>query len=269
MQAARSTLRTLNNISVLNTSPLISWRSSRYAHTRAHAPPPSIESTSRPAATASQKQQPASPAVEFFRHRSAKFLITAVNQGHYRHLTHPEVAFAGRSNVGKSSLINSVLCSQKLVKTSKKPGHTSALNFFALSSRAGPGEISIVDMPGYGFRSRNEWGDFIVEYLSKRKVLRRVFMLVEAKVGELKSTDENFLDLLEEYKVPAQLVITKADKLKSADTDQISSAVIKQATRIAPSVLLPQAIYCSSRTRMGIDVLQAEVLSVCGLLPSK
>ncbi|KAJ2614493.1 hypothetical protein H4S08_001673 [Coemansia sp. RSA 1365] len=262
----RSTLRTLHITSVLNSSSPVAWCTSRYVHTRANAPP--TESSAKPAATATQTQ-PDNPAAQFFRQRSAKFLITAVKQGHYRHLSHPEVAFAGRSNVGKSSLINSVLCSQNLVKTSKKPGHTSALNFFSLSSRARPGEISIVDMPGYGFRSRREWGNFITEYLSGRKVLRRVFMLVEAKVGELKSTDVSFLELVEEYRVPIQLVITKADKLKSADTAQISNAVIKEATRIAPSVLLPEAICCSSRTRMGIDTLQAEVLSVCGLLPPK
>ncbi|KAJ2080731.1 hypothetical protein H4R24_002873 [Coemansia sp. RSA 988] len=265
---ARSTLRSLHIISVLNTSPPIVWCASRSVHTHARVQSPLTDIASKSTATAPQTQA-ANQVAQFFRQRSAKFLIAAVKQHHYRHLTHPEVAFAGRSNVGKSSLINSVLCSQKLVKTSKKPGHTSALNFFALSSRAGPGEINIVDMPGYGFRSRNEWGDFITDYLSKRKVLRRVFLLVEAKVGELKSTDENFLELVEEYRVPVQLVITKADKLKTVDTAQFSNDIIRECTRIAPSVLLPQAICCSSRTRMGIDILQAEVLSVCGLLPSK
>ncbi|KAI9482248.1 putative GTP-binding protein EngB [Coemansia mojavensis] len=207
-------------------------------------------------------------AITYFGQRDAKFLLSAVTSKHYSHLTDPEITFAGRSNVGKSSLINAVLRSSSLVKTSKKPGHTSALNFFSLSSRAYPGSITVVDMPGYGFRSHQEWGKFIMEYLSTRKELQRVFMLVEAKVGELKSTDESFLDLVEQYGVSTQIVLTKTDKLKRADLEKISSSIIDAATEIAPTAVLPQAICCSSRAKTNIDQLQTEILRVCRILPT-
>ncbi|KAJ1926781.1 hypothetical protein FBU59_007285, partial [Linderina macrospora] len=104
-------------------------------------------------------------------------MFTAVKPQQYSHLHSPEVTFAGRSNVGKSSLINAILRTKTLVKTSKRPGHTSALNFFSLASDASPRTLTLVDMPGYGYRSRDEWGKFIMDYLGGRQELKRVFML--------------------------------------------------------------------------------------------
>ncbi|KAI8326284.1 P-loop containing nucleoside triphosphate hydrolase protein [Martensiomyces pterosporus] len=193
-------------------------------------------------------------------------MFTAIQPAQYKHIAQPEITFAGRSNVGKSSLINAVLNSQRLVKTSKKPGHTSALNFFSLTSKASPNKITLVDMPGYGFRSRDEWGKFIMSYLSTRQVLRRVFLLVEAKVGQLKDTDRSFLELVEEYNVPTQVVLTKTDKLRAADLDRISADVVRSAIDIAPSVVQPRVIHCSSRTKAGIRSLQQEILQACGAM---
>ncbi|KAJ2158716.1 hypothetical protein GGF46_003557 [Coemansia sp. RSA 552] len=204
---------------------------------------------------------------KYFSKRDAKFQLAAVKPEQYAHVCHPEVAFAGRSNVGKSSLIGMVLRSRSLVKTSRKPGHTSTLNFFSLTSQAYPDQLSVVDMPGYGFRSRGEWGRFIMRYLSTRKELRRVFMLVEAKVGHLKSTDQSFLELAEEYGVPTQILLTKTDKLKRADLEIIGRRVIEEAAQAAPSVVQPMAISCSSRTGAGIDAVQAEILRVCDVIP--
>ncbi|KAJ2879061.1 hypothetical protein IWW38_006188 [Coemansia aciculifera] len=116
-------------------------------------------------------------------------------------------------------------------------------------------------MPGYGYRSRDEWGGFIMD-------LRRVFLLVEAKVGELKATDLSFLELAEQYNVPVQIVLTKTDKLKRADLDTISRTIIQTATEAAPSVVQPTVICCSSRTKVGIDDLQLELLRVCDVVPS-
>ncbi|KAJ2737389.1 hypothetical protein IW152_000113 [Coemansia sp. BCRC 34962] len=124
-------------------------------------------------------------------------------------------------------------------------------------------------MPGYGFRSRDEWGEFIMKYLSTRKVLRRVFLLIEAKVGELKATDMSFLELAEQYDVPVQIVLTKTDKMKRVDLDKTCRTVIRSATDIASSVVQPTVICCSSRTKVGIDALQLELLRVCDIIPSE
>ncbi|KAJ2696360.1 hypothetical protein FB645_006225 [Coemansia sp. IMI 203386] len=202
-----------------------------------------------------------SPAFPFFSKRDAKFLFTATRPEQYQRLNLPEFTFAGRSNVGKSSLISAVLRSQGLVKTSKRPGHTSTLNFFGLESSSYPGQkLTIVDMPGYGFRSRDEWGQFIMEYLSKRKELLRVFMLIESKVGELKSTDLSFLELTEQYGVPTQLVLTKTDKLKRADLKMVGDRILRDALDVAPTMLVQKVIDCSSKTKSGIDVIQEEIL---------
>ncbi|KAJ1960317.1 hypothetical protein GGI12_003870 [Dipsacomyces acuminosporus] len=216
--------------------------------------------------SAEQAREHEDPVRRFFGQRDARFMFTAIHPSQYKHVTRPEITFAGRSNVGKSSLINAVLGSRQLVKTSKKPGHTSALNFFSLTSKASPSTITLVDMPGYGFRSRDEWGEFTMDYLATRQELRRVFLLVEAKVGELKDTDKSFLELVEAYNVPTQVVLTKTDKLKTADLDRISADVVRSSIDIAPSVVQPRVIHCSSRTKTGIRNLQQEILQVCGVL---
>ncbi|KAJ2414660.1 hypothetical protein GGI10_002234 [Coemansia sp. RSA 2530] len=108
-----------------------------------------------------------------------------------------------------------------------------------------------------------------MKYLSTRKVLRRVFLLIEAKVGELKATDRSFLELAEQYKVPVQIVLTKTDKMKRGDLDTTCQAVIRSATDIAPSVIQPTALRCSTRTKVGIDALQLELLRVCDINPGE
>ncbi|KAJ2787424.1 hypothetical protein GGI15_000726 [Coemansia interrupta] len=123
-------------------------------------------------------------------------------------------------------------------------------------------------MPGYGFRSRDEWGQFIMEYLSTRKELRRVFLLIEAKVGQLKSTDMSFLELVEKYGVATQLILTKTDKLKHADLTAISSNIIRAAQDIAPSVVHPNVICCSFKTKTGIGAIQEEILRASNIIQS-
>ncbi|KAJ1732855.1 hypothetical protein LPJ61_001845 [Coemansia biformis] len=234
-------------------------RACRSTHTQA----PSSPSAVTPADAPPSARPAGGFAARYFAQRDARFLRTAVKPDQYAHIRHPEVTFAGRSNVGKSSLINAVLRSQALARTSRKPGRTATLNFFTLSSKLCPGSVSVVDMPGYGFRSRGEWGHFVMEYLASRRELQRVFMLVEAKVGELKATDKSFLGLVEKYGVSTQIVLTKTDKLKRADLDAIAAAAMREAAAVAPSAVLPRAICCSSRTGAGIDTLQAEILRVC------
>ncbi|KAJ2786096.1 hypothetical protein H4R18_000128 [Coemansia javaensis] len=206
-------------------------------------------------------------AARFFAQRTAEFRLAAVRAQDYGAIHQPEIALAGRSNVGKSSLINALLRTHRLARTSKTPGRTATLNFYRLASRAGPGELSLVDMPGYGFRSRDEWGRFVTEYLASRQELRRVFMLVEAKVGELKPTDASFLELVERHAVPTQIVLTKTDKLRRADLDAIAAAAVQAAARIAPTALQPRALCCSAHKRAGLEALQGEILRVCGIGP--
>ncbi|KAJ2459446.1 hypothetical protein GGF42_001461 [Coemansia sp. RSA 2424] len=248
--------------------------SRHYSHTYSHTHSRSAAAAaSEPSSDSAELKPPLDsrngPAFRYFSKRDAKFVLSATKPEHYKRIPpNPEVTFAGRSNVGKSSLLSAVLRSQGLVKTSKKPGHTSALNFFSLTSGACSGSVSLVDMPGYGYRSRDEWGGFIMKYLSTRKVLRRVFLLIEAKVGELKATDLSFLELAEQYNVPVQIVLTKTDKLKRADLDALCRTVIQTATDAAPSIVQPTAICCSSRTKVGIDDLQLELLRVCDIVPN-
>jgi GTP-binding protein len=126
----------------------------------------------------------------------------------------PEVAFLGRSNVGKSSLINALLNSN-ICRTSFKPGHTKLMNAFAVGGQDGrgnPGRINILDMPGYGKGSREEWGQEISKYLRLRKELKRVFVLVDASVG-VKSTDQFMLEQLRTDGIPHQVVVSKIDRV--------------------------------------------------------
>ncbi|MCK5807425.1 YihA family ribosome biogenesis GTP-binding protein [bacterium] len=123
-----------------------------------------------------------------------------------------EVAFIGRSNVGKSSLLNMLLGRKNLVKTSKKPGKTITINFFKVNS-----EFYMVDLPGYGFAKRSKtekakWRIFIEDYLSTRKELRQIFVLIDARRGVM-DIDRAMIEFLEYHRLPYSLIYTKADKL--------------------------------------------------------
>ena len=144
----------------------------------------------------------------FFRARPARFIASAP---HFRDMrtqgTAPEVAFLGRSNVGKSSLLNALL-GTRICHTSKKPGRTRAMN--AISVR--DGRLVVLDMPGYGRGSHAEWGAEVLKYLAGRRQLRRALVLVDAAHG-VKASDSQLLGLLRAHAVPHQLVLAKADRL--------------------------------------------------------
>ena len=128
----------------------------------------------------------------------------------------PEVAFAGRSNVGKSSLVNVLTGRNTLARTSNTPGRTQQLNFFSLADR-----LTLVDMPGYGYAEAPKteiarWTRLVDTYLRGRPSLRRVLLLIDARHG-VKKTDEPVMKMLDEAAVSYQLVLTKADKLKPAE----------------------------------------------------
>ena len=155
-----------------------------------------------------------------------------------------EVAFAGRSNVGKSSLINALTGHNSLARTSNTPGRTQQLNFFDLGA-----QIYLVDMPGYGYAKvsksiRNDWDKLIRSYLRGRPNLRCVFILVDGRHG-LKDSDEHLMTMLDEAAVSYRIILTKCDKSKKAEMEKIKnnlSAVLKKHTAGYPDFLETSAI---------------------------
>jgi GTP-binding protein len=172
----------------------------------------------------------------------------------------PEVAFAGRSNVGKSSLINALVRQGGLARTSNTPGRTQELNYF--KSDGDP--LYIVDMPGYGYAKAPvekvaAWGALVTDYLKGRSTLARVFLLVDARHG-LKPTDEQIAAILDEAAVTYQVVLTKADKIKAHEL-----AKVTEATAVALAkhpAAFPHVIVTSAEKGLGIDELRATIAGI-------
>jgi len=143
---------------------------------------------------------------------TSEFITSAVAPSHYPPASLPEIAFAGRSNVGKSSMINKLINRRRLVKTSSTPGRTQLINFFLVNNA-----LSFVDLPGYGYAKvpksvTKKWGPMIETYLSTRSTLRGVVLIMD--IRRIPGTDElNFTDWLSHFGIPSILVLTKADKL--------------------------------------------------------
>jgi GTP-binding protein len=170
----------------------------------------------------------------------------------------PEVAFAGRSNVGKSSLVNALTGRRTLARTSSSPGHTRQINFFNLADR-----LFLVDLPGYGFAQvsksmKEAWQDLASAYLRGRPTLKRVCLLIDARHG-VKDTDRETMKNLDAAAVSYQLVLTKTDQLKH---DAIARAVAS-AEEVARKhgAAHPQAVATSSKSGFGIAELRAEILA--------
>lgn len=168
-----------------------------------------------------------------------------------------EVAFAGRSNVGKSSLINAVVGMKDLARTSNTPGRTQELNIF----EGGEGALRIVDMPGYGFAQAprdkvQAWTKLIHSYLTGRPNLRRVYVLVDGRHG-VKANDLTVMNELDKSAVSYQIVLTKSDKPSVTELNQAEAAT-RAAIAKRPAAH-PELIVTSSETKFGIDVLRAEI----------
>ncbi len=169
----------------------------------------------------------------------------------------PEIAFAGRSNVGKSSLINALVRQKGLARTSNTPGRTQELNFFTADGVDG----WLVDMPGYGYAKApkdkvEDWTELVRSYLRGRPNLKRVMVLIDARHG-IKRADEPILAMLDEAAVSYQIVLTKADKIPVPARAAVLAQVIAAATR-RPAAY-PAVRLTSSETGMGIEVLRAEI----------
>lgn len=171
----------------------------------------------------------------------------------------PEVAFAGRSNVGKSSLINAITGRNKLARASTEPGRTRELNFFRVGER-----LRLVDLPGYGYakaaREESErWMALTRDYLRGRPSLMRVVLLIDARHG-VKPHDGDVMDALDKAAVPYQLVFTKADKVKPTELEALA-ATTKASISKRPAAH-PEIIATSSEKGQGIDILRAEIAAL-------
>ena len=158
---------------------------------------------------------------------NADILLSAANKSHYPQDEIPEVALAGRSNVGKSSFINTLLNRKNLARTSGKPGKTQLLNFFNIDDK-----LRFVDVPGYGYarvskKEREKWGKMIEEYLTSRENLRAVVSLVDLR-NEPSADDVQMYEFLKYYEIPVILVATKADKIPRGKWNKHESMIKKK-----------------------------------------
>jgi len=176
----------------------------------------------------------------------------------------PEIAFAGRSNVGKSSLLNRLTNRNGLARTSNTPGRTQELNFFDVGE---PLRLRLVDMPGYGFAKApkdmaKRWRFLVNDYLRGRQVLKRTLLLIDSRHG-LKDIDHEVMTMLDEAAVSYHIVLTKADKIKATALSEVEEET-REAARKHPAAH-PEIISTSSEKGLGMDRLRSAVLEAAQL----
>ncbi len=189
------------------------------------------------------------------------FLWAAANIAQLPPPDAPEIAFAGRSNVGKSSLLNALTNRKTLARTSHTPGRTRELNFFALGGGADTAKLRLVDMPGYGYAAASKekaasWSRLIEDFLRGRAQLVRVFLLIDGRHGA-KPIDIEMLDLLDRLAVSYQIVLTKQDEVRAAEREgRLAATLALIAKRPAA---FPEVVFTSSRSGKGIGDLRAAI----------
>ena len=189
---------------------------------------------------------------------SAEFVTSAVKPAQYPPPVLPEIAFAGRSNVGKSSLINTLVNRKRLVKTSSTPGRTQLINFFVINEA-----FFFVDLPGYGYAKvpiavKKTWGPMVEKYISKRKCLKSVVLIMD--IRRMPGDEETgCIDWLDHLGIPSILILTKADKLSK--TRQIAQ---QRSIAKALSVETEQVILFSAKSRQGQEMIWDRVKRLTG-----
>ena len=188
--------------------------------------------------------------------KSAEFVTSAVKPAQYPPVKYPEMAFAGRSNVGKSSLINTLVNRKRLVKTSSTPGRTQLINFFDINNR-----FTFVDLPGYGYAKvptavRKKWGPMIETYLSGRDTLKGVVVIMDIRRTP-REEEHDLIAWLKHYSIARILVLTKADKLSKTKQD-------KQPTAVASSLEVDSSdlILFSAKSRQGREAVWDAIISL-------
>lgn len=191
--------------------------------------------------------------------RPVEFMLSVVSFAQLPAPDLPEVCFAGRSNVGKSSLINALTGQKNLARASNTPGRTRELNYFNADDR-----IRLVDLPGYGYARASKsdiarWTKLTRQFLRGRAGLRRVFLLIDSRHG-LKPGDVDIMDMLDETAVIYQIVLTKVDKLKKGELDKVTEKTLKAISK-RPAAF-PGLISTSSVKKDGLDMLRAEIATL-------
>lgn len=188
------------------------------------------------------------------------FLLSAPQLKFLPDPTVPEIAFCGRSNVGKSSLLNAITGRKSIARASVTPGRTQELNFFEVGD---PAQFRLVDMPGYGFAKAppkvvETWKRLVKSYLRGRAVLNRTLVLVDSRHG-LKDVDREMMTMLDEAAVGYRVVLTKADKIKASALEAVSKKVAEEAKKHPAA--FPVLHVTSAEKGMGIEELRAAVLA--------
>lgn len=178
----------------------------------------------------------------------------------------PEVAFSGRSNVGKSSLINNLVNRKNLARTSNAPGRTQELNFFIPDGHSGRIDdlppIALVDMPGYGYakapkKNVSAWGNLVVRYLRERSTLKRLYLLIDCRHG-IKKTDIGVFSMLNKEAISYQIILTKIDKINPTMLQEVLDRT--KYTMISHPAAHPDIISTSSTCGKGIDTLRKAII---------
>tara|TARA_B100002003_G_scaffold249891_1_gene287471 strand:+ start:4652 stop:5287 length:636 start_codon:yes stop_codon:yes gene_type:complete len=191
--------------------------------------------------------------------QNCDFIISAASFNQLPDTDLPEIAFAGRSNVGKSSLLNALTGRKNLARTSNTPGRTQQVNFFDLGGR-----MMLTDLPGYGYAKAaksvvDQWTRLIKSYLRGRVQLRRVCLLIDSRHG-LKDTDREAMALMDEVAVAYQIVLTKCDKIKAAELEKL---LVKTDKEIAKHVAAhPEILVTSSFKSLGIEEMRAALATL-------